>query len=158
MSTHDLTARDLMEPALLVGPDDDVRTVAERLATSQAPGAVVVGADDVMLGVLTEFDLVFREARVHMPTFLTFMDAVVPLGNQQKAMDALEKASATRVADMMTRSVRTADPSTSIEDLATWLTEGHLTLVPVLEEGRVRGAVTRRGLVRAMARGWSRPA
>ncbi len=156
MSTHDLHARDLMEPALLVSPNDEVRTVAERLAASTHPGAVVVGADDILLGVVTEFDLVFREAKVHLPSFFTFMDAVVPLGNQKKAMAALERASASLVADMMTREVHTASPDTSMEQLATWLTEDHLTMVPVVEEGQVKGVVTRRGLVRAMAAGWKR--
>lgn len=144
------TARDIMDPApVVVSPDTKVPELARKLLERHAIGAVVL-AEGKLVGVVTTMDLVFREKNVHLPTFFTFMDAIIPLESMARTNAEVAKITATTVGELMTRDVQTVGPDTSITDLATRMVDEHLSLVPVLSEGAVHGVVTRDTIVQAV--------
>ena len=58
------------------------------------------------------------------------------------------KISATDVAGLMTTEVVTASSSTELTTVAGWMAEQHLSMIPVVDEGKLAGVVTRRSMVR----------
>ena len=65
----------------------------------------------------------------------------------------LKKIAGTQVQDVMQKEPRTIIPETTIEEIATVMTEEKIYYLPVLSDGRVAGVVTKRDLIKAVAKG-----
>jgi CBS domain-containing protein len=141
------TARDILEPAVTVSADLPVRELAARLLDAGIDGACVVDGD-TLLGVVTTMDLVFKEKQVHLPTMLYILDAVIPLGSARDVDAELHKMAGSTAGDLMTRKVISVGPDAGLDEVATRMVEDHLTLVPVVDAGRLLGVVTKRSLLR----------
>ena len=142
------TARDLLDPhPLVVGPDLPVAELARQLLAAHADGACVL-RDGRLVGVVTSMDLVFREKRVHLPTFVALMDLVIPLGVREAEAE-LHKVAGGRVAEIMSAAPVTVGPDARLDEIAALMVEQHLTLVPVVEGDALRGVVTKPSLLRA---------
>lgn len=139
-------ARDVMERPEIVRPGLTIPELAKTLLEADADGVCVVD-DGHLVGVVTAMDLVRRHAPIHAPVMFALLDLVLTFG-QQRAEEELRKASAPHVEGMMTTEVVTATSSTPLQEVAGWMAEQHLSMVPVVDEGRLVGVVTRRGMVR----------
>lgn len=142
------TAADAMdERCLIIEPSLAVDQLASQLDEQGIPGALVV-EDGALVGVVTEMDLVFRNKRVHLPTVIAIFEAVIPFDPGGRAKAELVKATGATAAEIMTRDVVTATPTTPLADVAAWMVDQSLSMVPVLDAGRVVGVVTRRSAMR----------
>jgi CBS domain-containing protein len=139
-------ARDVMQPAITVGPHTSLRALAEALLAEKADGACVLEAGK-LIGVVTTMDLVFREKKIHLPTLFTLLDAVIPLGGMDKLDAEVSKIAAANVGQLMTRKVVAVPPTTPMEEVASLMVERNLTLVPVVDGDSLLGVVTKQSLL-----------
>jgi CBS domain-containing protein len=144
-----MQAREFMVGALTVAPDLLVRDLVELLLREHADGACVI-EDGQLVGVVTTMDLVFQEKQVHLPSFLAVMDFMIPLEPPERLRHELDKITATRVRDMMSARPLSVRPEAPIADVATLMVDKHVTIVPVVEDGRVVGMITKPALLRAV--------
>jgi CBS domain-containing protein len=143
------TANDVMHvPAPTVDPTMSVQDLAAWLLERQLDGACVV-EDGQLVGVVTSMDLVFREQRVHIPSFFVFLDAVIPTFDPRKTYEEVRKVTGTTVADICTREPITVTPDTELADIASRMVDQHLTILPVIHNGGLVGMVTKPDVVRA---------
>jgi CBS domain-containing protein len=143
------TARDLMHaPAPTVSPDLSARELYRFLTERGLDGACVVDGGE-LVGVVTSMDLVFRQKKVHLPSFFVFLDFFVPLGDPRQADEEIKKIAASRVGDLATRQLVTVDVATPIDEVATRMVEDHVTVLPVLDGGRLVGMVTKQDVLKA---------
>lgn len=134
---------------LTTTPEVGVAALAKQLLESGEDGACVLRGNE-LIGVVTEMDLIFKEKRIHVPSFLQIMDAVIPLELPGKYEDELNKITGLTVAEIMTANPATISPNTSASEAATLMVENHYSLLPVLENDELVGVVTRPGLLRAV--------
>jgi CBS domain-containing protein len=144
-----MQAREFMVAPLVVAPDQSVRDLVELLLREHADGACVV-EDGQLVGVVTTMDLVFQEKQVHLPSFLAVMDFMIPLEPAARLRHELDKITATRVRDMMSARPLSVGTDTPIAEVATLMVDKHITVVPVVEDGRVVGMITKPALLRAV--------
>lgn len=144
------TARDVMEPALVVAPELPIAELARLLVERDTDGVCVVEGGQ-LVGVATAMDLVYREKEIHGPAVVAVWDLVLPLGLGRAQREA-EKIAAVDVSGLMTREVVTVSADAPLTEVADRMVVDHLSLVPVLEGGRLVGAVTRHSVVRAILR------
>lgn len=138
-----------MEPAPLeVSPEMSVRDLAMSLIEGGFDGACVVD-DDRLVGVVTSMDLVFKEKKLHIPSFFTFLDVVIPLESMSSVKEELDKISGVTVREIMSTDPATIAPDATSSEAATTMVDHHYTILPVVEDGKLVGVVTKRGLVRA---------
>ena len=141
-------AADVMDREILeVSPDIGVHELARRMIEKDVDGACVV-EHGRLAGVVTSMDLVFQEKKVHLPTVLAFMDALIPLDFSGRTRKELEKITGGTVRDIMTREVYSASLETPLDEIATRMVEDHLSYVPILDSGAILGAITRRAMLR----------
>lgn len=146
---HVATAREIMnERPLTTRPDVPVAELAARLLAQGADGACVLDDGD-LVGVVTEMDLIFQEKAVHVPSFITFMDAVIPLELPGKLKAELDKIAGLTVDDIMTREPATVAPDTPASKVAALMVEHGYSIVPVVDGDLLIGAVTRASLLRS---------
>jgi CBS-domain-containing membrane protein len=148
-----LTAKDIMtQKVLTVTPQTSVKDLAKFLLTHKISGAPVVDAAGNVVGMVTESDLIFRDASVHLPTVVTIFDAVFYLESPKKYEQELLKIVGQSVADIMSKTVLSIAPETSMQDMATIMHDKGCHLLPVLENGALKGIVGKADLVRAIAK------
>ena len=114
----------------------------------------VVGAQNELLGIVTEIDLIARNAPLHQPYYFTFLSSMIPLNlneyrqYKEQALQAL----ATNAGELMGRDdldTATVTPTTDVDEVMRRMVDHNsLTLLPVVEAGKVVGVVTRTDVVR----------
>lgn len=135
-------------------PDQSVAEAADLMAGGRYGAMPVVDADGRLLGLLRDEDLIVSEARLHVPTTITFLDAQFTLPGQLKRFEEeLHKVAGSSVGEVMDGDPPTIGPSDTLEELATRMYEGDVTHLPVVgDDGKVVGIVARGDLVRFIAR------
>jgi len=133
-------------------PETPVSEVARLLVERDISGAPVVDEEGNVIGVVTELDLVVRNTRLHMPTFVQILEARVYLESPAHYNERLRHMLGTQARDIMTSPAITIGPEAELEDLADLMVEERVNPVPVVDnEGQLVGIVSRSDIVRLMA-------
>jgi CBS-domain-containing membrane protein len=125
-----------------------VQSVAEILLKHRISGLPVVGAAGELVGIVSEGDLIRRAeggTEHHRSWWLQLL-----MGREALAMEYV-KEHALRVADVMTRSVVTIAPETPARQIAELLERKGIKRVPVVQNGKIVGIVSRANLLQALA-------
>jgi CBS domain-containing protein len=123
-------------------PDQTVEDVIKLFAESGISGAPVAEGER-LVGIVTEGDLIFRDADVKAPGFLDILGGIIPLGNWEEYRREALKSAGVTVDEVMTEEPITVSPDTTLADAATVMAEKRVRLLPVAEGERLRGVVTR---------------
>jgi CBS-domain-containing membrane protein len=146
-----LKAKDIMtRDVITVKPDTTIEDLARLLMKHQINGTPVVDDNGNLKGVVTENDLISKNSRLHIPTIFRLFDAFIPLGASRLEVE-IKKMAAFAVGDICTRDMITVDDETSVEEIATIMTEKKIHLLPVLKEGKLIGIIGKKDLIRGMA-------
>jgi CBS domain-containing protein len=120
-----MLARDIMTRTVYtIHPEASAQEAAQLLDQKRISGAPVVDDADKLIGIVTEADIISKLDREGL-----------------------------RVADIMTYSLITVEEETSIEEVAALLSQRKIKRVPVVENGRLVGIVSRADIVHAVASG-----
>jgi CBS domain-containing protein len=126
VSRMPLKAKDIMQqPVLAATPQASLRDIATQIVSHEFSGMPVTEPDGKVLGVITEADIVFSLIDGHR----------------------LEKVAA---ADFMTSPPVTVDVETSLEEVMRTLQEHRIVRVPVTNEDKLVGIISRRDVIRAV--------
>jgi CBS domain-containing protein len=121
-----VTAKDIMEkPVLAATPVASLRDVATQLVTNEFSGMPVADFDGRVLGVVTESDIV----------------RILIEGKRLENLTAGE---------VMTGPPITVDVDTPIEDVMKKLEENRIVRVPVTNQDKLVGIISRRDVIRAI--------
>ena len=146
-----LKAKDIMtKDVITVKPDTTIEELARTLMKDQISGAPVVDDKGKLVGIVTENDLISKNSRLHIPTILRLFDAYIPLGTSRLETD-IKRMTANTVKDICTKEVVTIDSETSLEYIATLITEKKIHLLPVLKEGKLVGIIGKKDLIKGFS-------
>jgi CBS domain-containing protein len=149
-TVSDVMTRDVVT----LRPDQSVEEAADVLAEKQIGAAPVVDAGGKLVGLLRDEDLIVSEARLHVPTVISFLGADIVLPSQLHRFEhELKQAAGATAGDVMTTDFHTVKPDDDLEELATAMHERDVTHVPVVDNGgKLVGIVARGDLVRFLSR------
>ncbi|HYH52836.1 MAG TPA: CBS domain-containing protein [Solirubrobacterales bacterium] len=136
-----------------VGPDEDARTAIDLLSKSDLGAIPVVDAENKVIGIVSESDLVLseEESDLHLPHYLNIMGGIVFVGSMKGFEDRLEKAFATKVSELMTADPIVCHDYESIDRVARKIAEKHHNHLPVIDgDGYLAGMVTRADALAAL--------
>jgi CBS domain-containing protein len=134
-------------------PDQPVSEAADVLAGKEIGAAPVVDADGKLVGLLRDEDLIVSEARLHVPTVISFLGADLVLPSSLHRFEhELKKAAGSSVGDVMITEFPVAKPGDTLDGLAAEMHDRDVTHVPVVDGGKLVGIVARGDLVRFLAR------
>jgi CBS domain-containing protein len=123
-------AREIMTSSLVtLRPEMSLAEAAEILLHKAISGAPVVDPDGALVGMLSEFDCLRAVAAA------------------EYEMDSHDLGQT--VADLMTRACHTTGPETDLFGLAHCFVERRVRRLPVVEEGRLLGQISRRDVLKA---------
>jgi CBS domain-containing protein len=155
-----MQVREIMSsPAITVGPDAGIRSVARVMLENQISGVPVVDDEGALLGAITELDLIARNAPVQEPHYLAVLSAVIPLNPREVSeyREQLRQALAVNAGELMTDDVPIVSPDVDIEEALELMLDPEVVMLPVIEDEKVVGVVTRTDLVQLIERLESAP-
>jgi CBS domain-containing protein len=130
----------MSHPVFTVTPDTDIKTAARLLVEHEISALPVVDAKGRLVGIVSEADLLPLETR---PDPLSQATPLAPTaGTAPKT-----------VAAVMTRDVVVVDAKSEVSQAARIMLEASIKRVPVMRGGRVVGILSRRDLIKVIARG-----
>jgi CBS domain-containing protein len=138
---------------LTILPEMGVEELARLLLRREVTGAVVADKKGVLLGVVTDGDLIAKEKNLHLPTVVSLFDSAIYLETSEHFKVELHKMIATKVEDIYTRDPVTVDLDSTMPDIATIMSEKRIHFLPVMDVKAVAGVVGRREVLRALAEG-----
>jgi CBS domain-containing protein len=148
-----LSVREVMRPDVPVAtPETRVSELAQIMVEANVPGIPIV-ANGQLVGIVTEGDLIQREAEVDAPKLATFFDAVIVADAGEPFEEELRKVTATTAGQLMSSPVISIRDDATLSELATLILQYQVNPVPVVDSGRrIVGLATRRGLIEMIAR------
>jgi CBS domain-containing protein len=113
----------------------------------------VVEEDGTCVGMITEADLVLPDDQgdLHIPHYVNLFGGTVFLEPLGRFEQRLRKAFASNAGDMMTREPDSVTPDTTVREAARLIHETGHNRLPVIENGRLVGVVTRVDVLGALA-------
>ena len=120
-----MIARDIMtRKVCTIHPEASAKEAAQLLDQMRISGLPVVDEDSTIIGIVTEADIISKVDREGL-----------------------------RVADIMSHEVIFVDEETSVSEIAMLLTERKIKRVPIVNDGKLVGIVSRADIVHAVAEG-----
>lgn len=147
--------RDIMSsPAITVTAGTHIPEVARLLRAHQISGMPVVDDGGKLIGIVTDHDLILRNAPVREPRYFALLSGYIPLNleDHRHYKEQLRHTMAVTAADMTEPGIHTVAPDTMLEEAMELMLDPKVTMLPVLDNGQVVGVVTRTDLVRLIER------
>ena len=150
----DLTARDIMTSDPVTVARDLSVTDAARLMVDHRIGALPVLDEGVLIGIVTEGDLIMRDVKVEFPTYLHLLDGFIMYPPATARFESeLKKAVGATVADVMTADPVSVQADTPVGDVATLMVDKDVSRLPVLDGDTLVGIVSKSDIVRSLISG-----
>ncbi len=136
-----------------VAPDTPVEEVVRTLRSNELPGVPVVDGEGRCVGIVTEADLVLPddEGDLHIPHYINLFGGTIFLEPLSRFEGRLRKAFASKAEDMMTGDPDVVEPDTPVREAAHPIHNSGHNRLPVVEDGRFVGVVTRLDVLGALA-------
>jgi CBS domain-containing protein len=134
-----------------VSPDDSVAQVAKLMVDYDVAGVAVV-ENGVIIGIITESDIIAREADVEAPTMVPFLDAIFVADAGRLYGEEVRRALATNARMLMSSPVISIRSDATLNEVASVMLDRDVHPLPVVDaNGRYVGIVSRMDLVRVIA-------
>lgn len=134
-----------------VAPEASIGETARVLVNYQVPGVAVV-ENGKLVGIVTEADLIAREAEVDVPTPIPFLDAIFMADAGPDFDEEMRKVLAINARQLMSSPVISIRSSATLAEVATLMIDRRINPIPVLDDDlHVVGMVSRSDLVRIIS-------
>lgn len=146
-----MQARDVMtSPAITVTAGTHIPELARLMRVNQISGMPVVDDGGKLLGIVTDHDLILRNAPVREPRYFSVLSGMIPLNLEEYRhyKDQLRHTMAVTAADLIEPGIQFISPETPLEEAMEIMLDPTVTMLPVIENEVVVGVVTRTNLVR----------
>src|SRR5262249_26245821 len=133
---------------ITVGVDANIGEVAAILLNNHISGAPVIGEKGELVGIVSEGDLLRRPEIGTTKRHSWWLELI---STQWASATGYIKSHSRKVTDVMTRDVITANPETSLGDIAAMLERNRIKRVPIVEGSNLVGIVSRANILQALA-------
>lgn len=144
-----MQANDVMTTEVIaVAPDTTVAEIARLLLKHRISAVPVIDREGHVVGLVSEGDLMRRVEGEEKSDGSWWLDLIS--GSAESASDYV-KSHGRRAEHIMTRNVLTAEPHTPVSEIARLLEKNRIKRIPVVEDGKLVGIVSRANLLHGLA-------
>lgn len=144
----------MTHPVITVTAETTVAEAAELMIGHRISGLPVVDAAGEVAGIVTEGDLLRRAETGTERRRARWLEFLIAPG---RLASEYAHANGRRVGEVMTDAVVSVGPDDAVADLIDLMERRRIKRVPVIDQGRLVGIVSRANLVRALVRNLPRP-
>jgi len=128
-----------------------VNEVANKLVDNHITGMPVLDGEKIV-GIITEADLIMQKAKIQIPQYIQILDSYLYLEDPSEVETELKKITGMTAKEVMTAKPITIGSNDSVSDLATLIEENHINPIPVVDNDKLVGIVSRADIVKLLAR------
>jgi CBS domain-containing protein len=139
----------MAEPPAPLRPDTALRSAVQALADADVVALPVTDETGRLVGILDEEDLLVLAEDPHLVEQEAELSRFWPLGGGRGAREHLRLIHARQVSEVMRHHPPVIHPSARCEHAAEVMADHHLSVLAVVDEGRLVGVLTRRALLQA---------
>ncbi|AEG60094.1 CBS domain-containing protein [Desulforamulus ruminis] len=137
---------------ITVTKDMTIQEVAEVLVTHNISGVPVVDEAGSLVGMVTEGDLLHKESNPRIPKFFGLLGGLIYFGGVDQYKEDFKKLAALKAAEIMTSKVITVSGEEEVGQVATLMIDNNIKRIPVVENGKMIGIVSRADIVKTLAK------
>lgn len=146
-----LTAADIMTTKIhTVHLDTEIKALAKTFVEHNVNAMPVLDDAGMLVGMVTQTDLVEQDKPMHIPTVISLFDWVIYLESPKKFLEEVRKVTARKVGEICSRDVVTCTADTPVATVASLMVDNKVHLIPVVSDGRMVGVVARLDIIRSM--------
>lgn len=143
------TSEIMTEAVVSVTPETSIAEAARLMLQHHISGLPVVDQDGAVVGMLTEGDLLRRAETGTAPHHPRWLELLLGSGRLAKEYT---RTHARRVGEVMTGDVASVSSQTAVADVVQLMNRRRIKRLPVIDESRLVGIVSRANLVRALVK------
>lgn len=144
-----MRARDVMTtPVITAAADATVKELVDLMLKHRISAVPIVDSSGGPLGIVSEGDLI-RRSEIGTEQKESWWLWLV--GGRMQMTEDFIRAHGSRAADIMSRDVIAVSPDATLADIAATLERRRIKRVPVVENGKIVGIVSRANILRALA-------
>lgn len=148
-----LTVADIMTTDVVtIKNTTTVREMASIFDANRFGTLPVVDDAGNLSGIVTASDLVEQDRPLHIPTFISLFDWVIPLEGEGVLQRDLNKITAQTAAELASKNVVTVTRTDSVSSVAEIMSSRKLHALPVVDGKKLVGMVSRIDIIRSMNR------
>lgn len=145
------TAADIMtRKVITVTKETTVKELARILTTHNISGVPVVNDAGIVVGVVTESDLIDQNKKIHIPTVVSILDSFIYLESPDKLEQEMRKIAGSTVADIFTEDLTSVTETTPIDEMATIMSEKNIHTLPVIKDGELLGVIGKKDIIKTL--------
>lgn len=145
------TAKDIMTTQVVtVKKDATIEELANLFIVHKVNGIPVVNDEEVVIGIVTEGDLIEQNKNLHIPTVIALFDAVIPLEGQKTFESEVKRLTASKVEDIYNDKVISVALDKDVQYIGTLMAENDIHTIPVIEKGKLLGIIGKVDVIKAM--------
>lgn len=146
-----MKAKEIMtKDVITVRRDTTVRDLAKLFAERRISSVPVVDDEGLLIGIVSESDLIEQDKPLHIPTVISIFDWVIYLESDKRFEKELQKMTGQTVGDIYSEDVACVGPDAPVSEVAEIMTSKKVQAVPVVEGRQVVGIIGRIDMVRTM--------
>ncbi len=153
-----MNVKDVMNSSIVFcKPDDTVREVAKILKDNNISGAPVLDGDK-LVGIISEGDLlklliIPEKGDLWLPSPFEVIEVPIrELLGWEDTKKMLSDVGSTKIEEIMTKDVYTISSEASVEEASEHMVRHRINRLPVMENNRVVGIVTRGDIIEGLAK------
>ena len=145
-------AKDIMTADVKVAKQTDtIKSIAKILIHEKIGGLPVVDEDNIVVGIISETDIIKKEKHVAAPEFITFLQGVIYLEDFKKMEKDIQDIAAVQVKDLMSKEVIKVYEDDTFDDVANIMIKKSVNRVPVVDkDNKIKGIICRYDIIKSM--------
>lgn len=146
-----MKAKDIMSPNVItVHKNATIKEIAKTLIDNDISGVPVVDDDGTLIGIVSEGDLLHKEASPKAPDYVNILGAIVFYHGLQRFNADVRKLFAEKAITIMTDKVFTVSEEVDIGEIAQLMLEHGIKRIPVIKNNKIVGIVSRSDIVKIL--------
>ncbi|EHL06043.1 CBS domain protein [Desulfitobacterium hafniense DP7] len=146
-----MKVQDIMQTNVItISPNTEIREIAKLLCDHHISGVPVIDLFGNLIGIVSEGDLLHKETHPRVPEAVGFLGALIYYRGVKQYESDLKKLVALKASEIMTHEVITLDKDASIEEAASLMINHNVKRLPIMENGKMVGIITRKDVIKVL--------
>lgn len=146
-----MKVQDIMQTNVIsISPNTEIKEIAKVLWENHISGVPVIDLFGNLIGIVSEGDLLHKETNPRLPEVVGFLGALIYYRGVKQYESDLKKLIALKASEIMTQDVITINKDVTIEDAAALMIKRNVKRLPVMENGKMIGIISRMDVVKVL--------
>ncbi|SMB79086.1 CBS domain-containing protein [Desulfonispora thiosulfatigenes DSM 11270] len=146
-----MKVKDIMQTNVItINTETQIKEIAKTLVENNISGVFVVDSSNILVGVVSEGDLLHKETNPRAPGAFGLLGAIIYYSGVKQYESDLKKLIALKASEIMTPKIIEISQDAEIEEAASLMINKKIKRLPVMENGKIIGVVTRRDVIKTL--------